>query len=112
MDEIKNDVYYVKKILTDLEFIIEHTKDKSQSDIVAEPILIDSICFRLIQISENNDKLTQDFKSEYDRVPWKAIKGMRNKIVHNYGVINPTILYDTVKNSIPDLYNILKESIE
>lgn len=37
-------------------------------------------------------------------VPWKAIKGMRNKIVHDYGFIDITIVYDTITNSIPALY--------
>lgn len=111
MDEIKNDAYYLKKILADLEFILEQTKEKDEKEITSNPLLMDSVCFRLIQISENNDKLTAEFKAAHSQVSWKAIKGMRNRIVHDYGVINPAILYDTVKNSIPTFYNILKDSL-
>ena len=33
---------------------------------------------------------------------------MRNRIVHDYGVVNMTIVYDTVKRGIPEMYEKLK----
>lgn len=45
-------------------------------------ILVDSMMFRLIQISENATKLTESFKAIHNNIPWRAIKGMRNKIVN------------------------------
>ncbi len=59
--------------------------------------------FRIIQISENNAKLSEEFKSKHKDVPWVAIKGMRNKIVHDYGAVNMNIIYDTVTHWIPDM---------
>lgn len=108
MDNVKDDGYYLKKILTDLEFLIEHTKNKTQDEIEHDPLLMDSIMFRLIQVAENNEKLSVDFKAANNDVPWKAIKGMRNKIVHDYGFIDMTIVYDTVHRSIPTLYEKLR----
>lgn len=32
MDNIKNDNYYLEKIITDLEFIIYHTKNKTKKE--------------------------------------------------------------------------------
>ena len=58
MDNKKNDSYYLDKILTDLKFLIDHTLDKTKEEIVNNEVLVDSIMFRLIQISENSDKLT------------------------------------------------------
>ena len=109
MDNIKNDNYYLKKIISDLEFMIEHTKGKTADQIQENPLLIDSIMFRLVQIAENGEKLTLDFKEKHSEIQWKAIKGMRNRIVHDYGVVDMTIVFDTVCNSIPKLYKQLKE---
>ena len=66
-------------------------------------ILVDSVMFRLIQVSENSDKLTEDFKLYYSTIPWRAMKGMRNRIVHEYGKVDMSVVYDTVKNDIPEL---------
>lgn len=60
--------------------------------------------FRIIQITENNSRLSEEFKKEYSEIPWMAIKGMRNKIVHDYGVANMLIVYDTVTRWIPEMY--------
>ena len=111
MDNIKNDQYYLKKIISDVEFIINHTIGKTLNEIERNEILVDSIMFRLIQISENNDKLSKEYKESHTDISWKAIKGMRNKIVHDYGVVDISIIYDTVMNSIPDLYKKIKDYI-
>ena len=67
-------------------------------------MLVDSIMFRIIQIAENNGRLTNEFKDKHGEIPWTAIKGMRNKIVHDYGVVNMVIVYDTVTRWIPEMY--------
>ena len=108
MDNLKNDNYYLNKILADLEFMIQQTKGKTSNEIECNPLLMDSIMFRLIQIAENGEKLTSAFKDEHKDIKWKAIKGMRNRIVHDYGFIDMTIVYDTITNSIPELYQQIK----
>ncbi len=108
MDNVKNDKYYLEKIISDLRFIIEHTKGKLKDEIENNDLLVDSIMFRIIQIAENNSRLSDEFKKEYSEIPWVAIKGMRNKIVHNYGVVNMVIVYDTVMRWIPEMYEKLK----
>ena len=42
-------------------------------------------------------------------VPWLAIKGMRNRIVHDYGYVDLTVVYDTVINGMPEMYEKVKE---
>lgn len=104
MDNVKNDKYYLEKIISDLRFIIEHTKEKTKDEIENNDLLVDSIMFRIIQIAENNSRLSEEFKKKYSEISWVAIKGMRNKIVHDYGVVNMVIVYDTVTRWIPETY--------
>ena len=101
MDNTKGNRYYLDRILTDLCFIIAHTQDLDQEDLKENEVLQDSVMFRLIQISENSDKLTQNFKDQHPEIAWRALKGMRNRIVHNYGGVDMGIIYDTVTNDIP-----------
>lgn len=109
MDNKKTDQYYIKKIVTDLAFIIEHTKDLTQEELEGNEILVDSVMFRLIQVAENSDKLTDTFKQAFSSIPWRAMKGLRNRIVHEYGNVDLSVVYDTVKEDIPDLLQKLNE---
>ena len=89
-------------------FIRTHTESLSKSKLEEDEILVDSIMFRLIQVAENSEKLTEKFKETYPSIPWRAIKGLRNRIVHEYGNVDLTIVYDTVKKDIPELIGILE----
>ena len=100
---MKNDAYYVNKMLKDIRFIIENTKEVTLSDLKNNEILCDSVLFRLIQISENSLKLTMQFKEVNKDIPWNAIKGMRNRIVHEYGEVDLSIVYQTITESIPEI---------
>jgi uncharacterized protein with HEPN domain len=105
MDNIKNDEYYIGKIKGDLLHIIKNTEGLSEYEIGDNDILVDSIMFRLIQISENCDKLTDELKNKNSHIPWRALKGLRNRIVHDYGAVDLFIIYDTVMRDIPQLLN-------
>ena len=101
--------YYLKKIIKDIDFVLEHTDYiDTQTELEQNEVLLDSVLFRLIQISENSTKLTEDFKKQYKEVPWHAMKGMRNRIVHDYGEVDLKIVYDTIKLDLPKLVNILE----
>ena len=96
MDNLKNDQYFVRKIQEDLAFIIKHMKNVDEEELAHNELLLDSDEFRL---------------SEHPGIPWIAMFGLRNRIVHDYGSVDLSIIYDTLKNSIPELYNQLYEEM-
>ena len=108
---VKTDVYYVEKILKDLRFIRTNTQNLTLKDLELNEILCDSILFRLIQISENSSKLSPLFKLDHQDISWSAIKGMRNRIVHDYGEVKLDIVYQTVKEDIPFLCEQLEKLV-
>ena len=108
MDNSKDDNYYLDKIFVELEFIIEYTKNKTLDDLRNDKSLLRAIMFSFIQISENNEKLSTQFKENHKEISWKAMKGMRNLIVHNYGKVDLKIVYNTIKVSIPEFEKQLK----
>lgn len=112
MDNVKNDTYYIGKVFDDLTFVIRHMKDVDSEAFAENEILQDSMMFRLIQISENTRKLSDKYKEQHSVIPWTAISGLRNRIVHDYGNVDFTIVYDTLRSDIPELMNKLEKEIE
>ena len=109
MDNVKNDNYFVGKILTDITFIIEHTTAITEREFSVDEVLQDCVMFRLVQIAENASRLTQEFKIRHKNIDWQAINGLRNRIVHDYGKVDLGIIYDTVKDDLPTLKAVLSE---
>ncbi|MBR0267757.1 MAG: DUF86 domain-containing protein [Clostridia bacterium] len=112
MDNVKNDKYYIGRIFEDLSYIIRHMQETSAEDFSNNELLQDSMMFRLIQISENARKLSDQYREEHSIIPWTAIFGLRNRIVHDYGNVALDIVYDTLKKDIPDLLNTMKENLD
>lgn len=108
MDNNKNDSYYINKIITDLEFITGHMKAVNLEELSKNDILLDSMLFRMIQISENAKGLTEEYKASKPYIPWSAISGLRNRIVHDYGNVDLNVIFETLKNDIPELLEALK----
>lgn len=52
MKRVKNDKYYAMEIMEDIQFVIYHTKDIDIEELSDNKILLDSVMFRFIQISE------------------------------------------------------------
>ncbi len=109
MDNVKNDNYYIQKIRKDLEFIVEHMHDVDIEELNANEILLDSMLFRMIQLSENAKKLSDEYKLMQGNIPWNALYGFRNRIVHDYGNVDLEVVFDTLKNDIPELLELLSE---
>ena len=80
MDNVKNDRYYIQKIRNDLQFIVQHMKDVDIEELNANEILLDSMLFRMIQLSENAKKLSDEYKEKRGYIPWNAMYGLRNRI--------------------------------
>lgn len=109
MDNIKDNEFYINKIVGDLEFITEHMADVDIDELNHNEILLDSMLFRMIRISENSKHLTDEYKKARQNIPWTAMSGLRNRIVHDYGSVDLDVIFETLKYDIPDLLNMMRK---
>ena len=75
MDNTKNDHYYLEKIKKDIAFIVIHMKDVDLEGLNENEVLLDSMLFRMIQISENAKKLSPEYKSDNSSIPCDTVRG-------------------------------------
>ena len=103
MDNKKDDNYFIERIAKDLKFIVLHMINVDQEKLESDEVLLDSMMFRIIQISENSMKLSDTYKLLHPQIPWKAVYGFRNRVVHDYGNVDLNIVYSALTESIPAL---------
>ena len=73
-----------------------------------------AVILNLVIIGEAAAQLPQthgDFLDGYPDVPWKSMKGMRNRIAHGYFDINLGIVWETARTALPQLVARLPEII-
>ena len=108
MNNLKNDAYYIEKILTDLKFISKHMSIVSKDEFEQNEVLLDSMLFRLIQVSENAKRMSDDYKLSRADIPWRDISGLRNRVVHDYGSVDLKIVYSTLVDDVPVLIELFE----
>ena len=66
----------------------------------------DAVILKLLVIGEAAAKIAAeypDFIGQHPELPWKEMRGMRNRMAHGYFDINLEIVWDTLNDSLPDL---------
>lgn len=71
-----------------------------------------AVAMCLLQIGELVNKLSDDFKARYNGIPWRAIKGMRNVVAHEYGSIDVEIVWETAEDGIRELKEFCQEYLK
>jgi uncharacterized protein with HEPN domain len=54
-------------------------------------------------IGEATKQLPINLREKNSEIPWKAMAGMRDRLIHGYGVVDPEIIWVTVTKTIPEL---------
>ena len=65
-----------------------------------------AVAMSLVIIGESAAKaLTNDpnLEAKYSQISWIEIRGMRNRIAHGYNEIEFAVVWDTLKNELPEL---------
>ncbi|HPT15196.1 MAG TPA: DUF86 domain-containing protein [Bacteroidales bacterium] len=109
----KEPVEYLKHILDECNFILSVTgNDFSKEDLLQDETLKRALVRSLEIIGEATKKIPADFKIKWISVNWKNMAGMRDRLIHDYMGINYSIVWDVVRNKIPELSEQIAEVIK
>ena len=71
----------------------------------------DAIMYKLIILGEAANSISSEFQVKHPEIPWSSIIGTRNVIVHGYDQVKTQIVWDIIKNNIPQLRKSLKDLV-
>jgi len=61
----------------------------------------------LAHVGETSGKLSSDFSQNVPEIEWKKIRGLRNRIVHDYLGLDTLMLFQVIRDDVPKLLNTL-----
>ncbi len=99
----KDDRVYLGHMLDMARKVHEKTSSISRVQFDADENLRLAITHLLQVIGEAAAHVSIEFRDPQSQVPWKAIIGMRQKVVHDYMNVDEDIVWDTARNEIPPL---------
>lgn len=102
----------IGKVLQYIIAIEKYTNDFKYSDFINNKMLVEACVFNLIQIGESINKLDSAFIDNYQNIPWYKIRGLRNRIVHDYEGINLKLIWQIIEEDLPELKKMMVDIIE
>jgi len=78
----------------------------------ADDKTVSACVFSLSQVGEMVNKFSEEFFRTNVSIPWHKIKGLRNRIVHDYDGIRLNIIWDVINDYLPDLIKEIKELLK
>jgi uncharacterized protein with HEPN domain len=84
-------------------YIISVSNNLSKDDFLNNETLKRAVVRSLEIIGEATKKVPADFKVMCSSVQWKNMVGMRDRLIHDYMGVNYSIVWDVIKNKIPEL---------
>lgn len=102
---------YLEDILTSIENIEEYTEDLVFEDFRNDKKTIDAVVRNLEIIGEAARNIPEELKSQHSKVPWEKMASMRNKVIHEYFGVDVEILWQTIKEDLPELKEQIKDSV-
>lgn len=97
---------YLDHIIEAATLACSYVQGVSKEDFLVDKRTQQAVILNIMVIGEAATKLLTDhsaFLAEHPDVPWRNMKGMRNRIAHGYFDINLDVVWETVKTALPEL---------
>jgi uncharacterized protein with HEPN domain len=97
------DYQIIKKILSEIDVIEDLIKGLNLDSFSTDEKTKRACSMTLINIGELVKNLTDELKTKYNYIPWKAIAGMRDITAHKYQTLKMGDVWVTIDKEIPVL---------
>jgi uncharacterized protein with HEPN domain len=107
---LKDDAIYIGHMLDMRRKALSLTEGKERDDYDRDETLRLALTHLVQTIGEAARRVSPAFCDQHPQIPWKAIIGMRHKIVHDYMDVDEDILWSTVTQELATLIAELEKS--
>ena len=94
---------YLRHILVEADYLIGRSAGLSFEEFLADETLRRAFVRSLEIIGEAAKKVPEDFRLGRPAVEWRAMAGMRDRLIHDYFGVDYELVWDVVQKRIPQL---------
>ena len=99
----KDDLVFIGHMLDTARKALELSRQKTREEFDNDEALALALTHLLQVIGEAARRVSAPYTSQHPEIPWRAIIGMRHRVVHDYLYVDRDIVWDVVKRDLESL---------
>jgi uncharacterized protein with HEPN domain len=106
---------YLLHMLDALDQISKYTVGVTEEQFLSNRMLQDAVVRNIGIVGEAAKQLLDvapEFSSKHPEIPFAQVYGMRNRVIHGYASVNPSVVWDSVQNDVRELRVQIAELLE
>ena len=100
MSNKRDNYLLVRDMLDSAIKIQDYTKNYSFEQFIDDDKTIDAVVRNFEIIGEAATRIHPDFQIENPQIPWKKLKGYRNRLIHEYFGVDYQIVWDIISDEL------------
>jgi len=100
---LKDDSPYIDHILQAITKIRKYTENLTHDEFENDELIQDAVIRNIEIIEEATKNFSKEFRKIHSKVPWRAMSGMRDKLIHDDVGIDFDAVWETIKEDMPIL---------
>lgn len=108
----RGELLFLQDILDSAEAIFEFTNGLDANEFSTNRLVYSATIREFEIIGEATIHLSDETLSKYDQIVWRDLKDFRNLLIHEYFGVDAQIVFNTIKNDLPLLKNVVLKMIE
>ena len=104
----RTDIDYLIHILEAGKRTITYVGKMTYEEFIKDTKTQDAVLRNLEIIGEASKNISSNLKKKHQKIPWKNMAGMRDKLIHHYFGVNLNIVWIVAKNELQSIINNIK----
>ncbi|MBU0730597.1 MAG: DUF86 domain-containing protein [Proteobacteria bacterium] len=104
--------FRIEDILNSIRAIQEYTEGQTYEEFTIDRKTVDAVIRNFIIIGEAATHVPDRIVNDNQIIPWAEMRAMRNFVVHEYFGVSDTILWDTAKQDLTPVPDLLRQLLD